>query len=94
MTSGTLQPGQSVKFDEDNSGTVITEEDVKRSVKLFKEKFDETEQKHVLPPPTIIPGKVTRMVFGQDTIASLKEKQRQEKAAKKKLPKNFKPQDH
>jgi hypothetical protein len=49
---------------------------------------------------TLQPGETVKftdegaIVFGQDTMESLKEKLRQEKAAKKKHPKNFKPQNH
>jgi hypothetical protein len=55
-TSGTLQPGQTVRFTDDGP-----------------------------------------VVFGKTTIEEIKEKRRQEKekaAAKKKLPKNYKPTNH
>lgn len=105
MPSGTLQPGETVKFDHcERCGKVnpadvhtcspqvrfeddfygpgaITQEEMD-SIRKDQQTFNEALDKKV------------RLQFGQDTIASLKEKKRQEKAAKKKLPKNFKPQDH
>ena len=78
--SGTLQPGETVKFD-DFWGTSAAD--------LEKGAF---EKRNVLMNQFV--EERARIRFGQDTIVSLKEKQKQEKAAKKKLPKNFKPQDH
>lgn len=78
--SGTLQPGETVKFD-DFWGTSAAD--------IEKDAF---EKRNVAMNQFV--DKRARIIFGQDTIASLKEKQRKEKAAKKKLPKNFKPENH
>jgi hypothetical protein len=72
---GTLQPGQSVKFEDEIAS--LTKE---ASQRLDNAPISEDNR--------------YGYIFGQDTIKSLKEKQKKDKAAKKKLPKNFKPESH